>query len=53
MSSVKGAGKRVRVSHDWFWFRCSLIEKVSRVLLNVSHCKIILTIFNEFSLKCP
>ena len=26
------AGKRVRASHDWFWFYSPLVEKVARVL---------------------
>ena len=32
----QSAGKRVRVSHDWFWFYFWLDEKLARVFLNQS-----------------
>ena len=36
MSPVPSPGKRVRVSHDWFWFHFWLVEKVTREFFNQS-----------------
>ena len=33
MSPVPSAGKRVRVSHDWFWFYFWFVEEVARDFL--------------------
>ena len=33
MQPAPSAGKRVRPSHDWFWFNFSLVDQVARVLL--------------------
>ena len=34
---MQGAGKRVRASHDWFWFCFSLVEIIARVFFNQSN----------------
>ena len=36
MELTQSAGKRLRVSHDWFWFYFWLDEKVARVFLSHS-----------------